>query len=346
MKINTNRAQRNISHARRWLNRAMKDFSLFKKIVPFDKRTNKPVRCSDPALAVYLLQQSVEKAVKAAAIASGQYKTRNFIHYYKHNSLALIMNLNNKIVAQSQAMGLGPVAKMMGIDLADGESKLNTLENQIMGGIPLLDKNGKEVDFRSESIRITPEVIDQILDMIIRNRGLILDVVRTTFNVLPNLGIHKGHGVIEDPEAFLKNLSDLITNTLKVKSPSEEQLKVPIEFIKYMTSSGFEPVDELNRTDTIMNYLGVWAFSNALYCLTYFTFAHESTSRYPLKQKGDIEKGDIGCDDYNESLAIVNRIGKLGYVTSLTLNDMKDEIDTLAFFFAAGQDRKKTRNNR
>ena len=122
MKINTNRDQRNISHARCWLNRAMKDFSLFKKIVPFDKRSNKPIRCSDPALAVYLLQQSVEKAVKAAVIASGQYKTRNFIHYYKHNSLALIMNLNNKIVAQSQAMGLGPVANMMGIDLADGES--------------------------------------------------------------------------------------------------------------------------------------------------------------------------------------------------------------------------------
>jgi len=61
------RTRRNVEHARRWLNRAIKDFALFKKLVPFDKRTNKAVKCSDPALAIYLLQQSVEKAVKAAA---------------------------------------------------------------------------------------------------------------------------------------------------------------------------------------------------------------------------------------------------------------------------------------
>ncbi len=336
MIIKSNKARKNIKYARLWLSRAIKDFNLFKKLVPFDKRTNKPVRCSDPALAVYLLQQCVEKTVKAAAIASGQYKTRDFIRFYSHNSLALIMNLNNKIVAQIQDMGLGPVATMMGIDLADGESKLNTLENQIMGVSPLLDKDGKEVDFRSESMRITPEVIDQILDMIIRNRNLILNIIRTTFSLLPNLGIHKGQGVIEDPEAFLRDLSDLVTTTLKVRSPSEEQLKAPIEFVKRMIDSGFKPVDELDRSDTIMNYLGVWAFSNALLFLTYFTFAHESTSRYPLKQRGNIKKGKIGCDDYNESLGIVSRIGEIGYVTSLTLNDMKSEIDTFAFFFAAG----------
>ena len=334
MDVNTGRAKKNVEYARRWLNRAIKDFNLFKKLVPFDKRTSKPVRCSDPALAVYLLQQSVEKAVKAAAIASGQYKARDFIHYYSHNSLALIINLNNKIVVKIKDIGLEPVARMMGRDLMNGESKLGRLENQIMGITPLLDKNGKEVDFRSESIRITPEVIDQILDMIIRNRSLILDIIRTTFNLLPTLGIHKGHEVTEDPEAFLRNLSNLVTTTLKVRSPSEEQLKAPIEFVKHMISSGFEPVDELKRRDTIMNYLGVWAFSNALLFLTYFTHAHESTSRYPLKQRGNIKKGKIGCDDYDESLGIVNRIGKIGYVTSLTLNDMKDEIDSLALFFA------------
>ncbi len=343
MKIHRNKAKGNTEYARRWLNRAMKDFTLFKKLVPFDKRTNKPVRCSDPALAVYLLQQSVEKAVKAAAITSGQYKARDFIHYYSHNSLALIINLNNKIVAKIQAMGLDSITKMMGVDLLDGKSKQGRLESQLMGITPWLDNDGKAVDIKSESISITPEVIDQILDMVVRNRSMLLDVIRTTFNLLPGMGIHKGKGEkgeIDGPQAFLKHLSDSISPSLNIRSPSEEQLKVPFEFVKHMIDSGFEPVNELERTDTIINYLGVWAFSNALLFLTYFTFAHESTSRYPLKQRGNIKKGKkIGCDDYNESLGIVNRIGEIGYVTSLTLNDMKNEIDSLAFFFATGQDR-------
>ena len=98
MKVNKDKTQKNMEYARRWLDRAIKDFSVFKKIVRFDNKTKKTVRCSDPALAIYLLQQSIEKAVKAVAVASGQYEARDFVGFYKHNSLALILNLNNKIV--------------------------------------------------------------------------------------------------------------------------------------------------------------------------------------------------------------------------------------------------------
>ena len=96
MAIDNQKVGSNVEHAKRWLNRAIKDFNLFKKLVIFDNRIKKPARCSDPALAVYLLQQSVEKTVKAVAIASGQYEARDFVQFYKHNSLALIINLNLK----------------------------------------------------------------------------------------------------------------------------------------------------------------------------------------------------------------------------------------------------------
>jgi hypothetical protein len=69
---NTNKVSKNLVFAERWLNRAIKDFDAFKRLVPFDRKTKKTVICQDPALAVYLLQQCVEKSVKAAAIASGQ----------------------------------------------------------------------------------------------------------------------------------------------------------------------------------------------------------------------------------------------------------------------------------
>jgi hypothetical protein len=334
MKPHEEKAKANMEHARRWLNRAIKDFTLFKKLVLFDKRTNKPVKSADPALAVYLLQQSIEKAVKSAAIASAQYNARDFIRYFKHNSLALIVDLNTKIISQIQALGLGPIAAMTGIDLVDGGSRLAVLENQIIGAAPLLDKNGKRLDFRTESRRIPPETIDQILDMVIENRRLSLDVVRTAFKILPTMGVRKGHAVIDNPQEFLEQLSESISANMKVRPPSKEQLKVPLEFIKRASELSFSPLAELKRGDTIANYLGVWAFSNALLFLSYLTFAHEDTTRYPLEQKGNIQAGKIGCDDYDNTLGVVNRIGRVGYVTSLTLNDMRNEIDNIALFFA------------
>ena len=338
MNIDEKRAKRNIEYARRWLNRAIKDFSVFRKLVPVDRKTNKPIRCSDPALAVYLLQQSIEKAVKAAAIASGQYGATDFRHYYSHNSLGLITNLYNRIIAQLQVMDLDTVAKQMGIDLLDGESKLKMLENQVMGKTHLLGKNGEDVDFRSASIRISPEVIDQIINMIMQIRSSTLAITRVAFSMLPKLRVQKGQAVVEDTEGFLKSLADSIATELQIRSPSEEQTKAAIDLVQQMIDSGFEPVGKLKRRDIITDNVGAWALSTALFFLSYLTFAHEGTSRYPLKRGGNIKTGKIGCDDYDATLGIVNRIGEIGYVTSLTLNDMRTEIDTLAIFFAVTGD--------
>ncbi|MFC1916945.1 hypothetical protein ACFLX1_02310 [Chloroflexota bacterium] len=49
------------------------------------------------------------------------------------------------------------------------------------------------------------------------------------------------------------------------------------------------------------------------------------------------DTGRLGCDDYTEELGIVKRIGQIGYATSLTLNEMKNEIGTIAYFFSAEQ---------
>lgn len=331
------RIWKNLEYAQRWLDRAIKDFEAFHRLVPFDKRTRKTIRCSDPALAVYLLQQSVEKAVKAAAIASGQYKTKDFTNYYKHNSLALILNLNKKIITKIDVLGLKPVTDLMGIDLADGNLKLRDLENQVMGGtLNSMPESEKKVNFKEESIHISPEVIDDILNRIMKARTSILDIIRSVFSHLPELGIRKGFETVENPEEIVQILSDKITSDLKFRSPSEAQLKAPVEFTKILSKHSVQLTDELNRTDMINAYLGLWSFSIALYLLTYLTFAHESPSRYPRKP-GKVDKlrlDKLGCEDYDEGLGIVNRIGRIGYVTSLTLNDMKQELEAIAFFFA------------
>lgn len=332
------RIGKNLEYAQRWLDRAIKDFEAFKRLVPFDKRTHKTIRCSDPALAVYLLQQSVEKAVKAAAIASGQYKTNDFTTYYKHNSLALILNLNKKIITKIDLLGLKPVANLMGIDLVNGDLKLSDLENQVMGGkLNSTLETEKKVNFREESVSISAEIIDNILNKIIQARTLILDIIQSAFAHLPELGIRKGRGTVENPEVFTQKLSDSITSDLKLCAPSEAQMKAPVELLKILSNHSVPPTDGLKRTDMIANNLGFWSFSIALYFLTYLTFAHESPSRYPRKpgKADNVKTNELGCEDYDERLGIVNRIGRIGYVTSLTLNDIKEELETIAFFFAA-----------
>ncbi len=336
MKIKKDKTQKNIEYARRWLDRGVKDFNVFKKIVRFDNKTKKTVRCSDPALAVYLLQQSIEKAVKAVAIASGQYEARDFVRFYSHNSLALILNLNNKIVAKIKDLGLDSVTSFMGINLSDGESKSNIVESQVLGKTPLISKEGKRVNFKIETLSLRPEVIDKLLDSSIFIRKRLLDVIKSTFSLLPGMGVRKGHYNIDNEDEFIKRLSEGLSAQLGTTPLSEEQLKAPMEFLRVMDSLGLEVANgSINKDNMTANYLSVWGFSYSLLWLTYFTFAHESSSRYPLKHKGNVNTGRLGCDDYTEELGIVNRIGQIGYATSLTLNEMKNEFESVAYLFSA-----------
>lgn len=334
MTRNINKSQKNLEYANRWLNRAIKDFNLFKLLVPFDRKTRKPVKCSDPALAVYLLQQSVEKAVKATALASQQYEYKD-LRKFGHNSLALIINLNNKMVEALKNLGLDSKAALLGLNIEEGEQKLSDFDKQLRGEIKWLDKNGEKVKIDNESRSVTPELIDIILDTAILSRKKILEIIRVSFGVLSDILGKQDKIANINPEMFAKILSEGISKNLNVKPLDEDQLKFPFEVTKQMNILGLESKDNFpNRKDTITNYLGVWAFSYSLLWLTYLTFSHESTSRYPLKNKGDIKKGRIGCDDYDDNLGIVNRIGRIGYATNLTLNEMKNQINTIGSFFS------------
>jgi hypothetical protein len=327
----------NLEYAQRWLARAIKDFDAFKKLAIFDKKAHDTIRCSDPALAVYLLQQSVEKAVKAVAIASGQYTVEELKGKYGHNSLALILNLYRKSVAQIKLLGLGPIVDLMGVDLENGVLKLTDLENKAFGRKPVLVVEGDKMEsMRAESIRISPKVIDQILDMVIQLRSLFLHGVRSAFIHLPELGIRKGHGTVEDPEAFIGALSYKMAADLKAPSLSEAQLKAILDLNKVTSTSSIQSSSGIKRSSMINAQLGIWSLSIALIFLTYFTFGHEHTSRYPRELVSADKKkmAKLGCEDYDNNLGIVNRLGRLAYVTSLTLNDIKKEPESIAFLFA------------
>lgn len=88
-----NEKNQRILKAKSWLNRAKKDYQGYAKIVGRQFIYSKKNSAEDPALAIYLLQQASEKAVKAIAVASGDFEEGEL---FTHNSLMLILDLIQK----------------------------------------------------------------------------------------------------------------------------------------------------------------------------------------------------------------------------------------------------------
>lgn len=91
-------SERRSRRAKSWLRRARLDYAGFERVsgLHYSSRKNVPLR--DPALSVYLLQQAVEKAVKAIAVASGEFETKEFTRDYQHHSLKLFLDFYLKVL--------------------------------------------------------------------------------------------------------------------------------------------------------------------------------------------------------------------------------------------------------
>ena len=302
------------------------------KFVKFDKHTRGGVRCSDPALAVYLLQQSVEKAVKALAVASGKYDIkRDFSTRYRHNSLELILNLYERMTGQLTTLGLDPMFGMMGINVTTELLKLKDVQAKAGGRVKLAPD--KEETLIQESRRITPEVLGQLIDMMLLIRSGILNAIDVAFEELGRMSVNESG---KTPEVIVSELSQKVSSRMNIQSLTATQQQATFEFLKVSGKLGLKPKDQIKEVETKQNYLDVWATSVSLYLLAYITFGHESTARYPRYTTDENSNNgkSLGYQDYTDNLAVVNQIGRLGYIVGLTLQHMKNEIELIEFVFA------------
>jgi len=116
----------NLEKSIRWLRRAQMDLNAFKKIAPSDRNTHKIIRCSDPALGVYLLQQSIEKTTKAVAAATGKYSDRRLMSH-GHNSLDVLLGFYREILTTiTNHPEMDTIGKGLGLDFHKG---LNNILN-------------------------------------------------------------------------------------------------------------------------------------------------------------------------------------------------------------------------
>lgn len=94
---NSAKAEERLAEARRWLARARKDHEAYQRLVGRSFALQEGAPPKDPALAIYLLQQANEKALKGLAIASGKYSHQD-LEKFSHDSMALYADFLDKLL--------------------------------------------------------------------------------------------------------------------------------------------------------------------------------------------------------------------------------------------------------
>ncbi len=316
-----------LENAKYWVRRANKDLVAFKKFVPFNRQTYKNIRCSDPALAVYLLQQSIEKAVKAVVIASGQYTPTAIRRTFSHNSYDLLLDFYLRVLSKVRDLGLDDLYTLLsGIGVIQAEEKIS---------------DARRVSECKELAKASSGFVERLLVIAenIRN-DTILKTLKDVFGPHSKVRTQEQNKLFETVEDILEIFNRIWTRDLKQLPPTASQLAIASNVTELFARLFQIPNDEKPTEPITVNrhtetWLSIWSLMS-LIIVAALTFPHESSSRYPrLPQvmERDTSTEELDCDDYDQELGIVKHIGHLGYVTQLILNDMDKMLDDVALFF-------------
>lgn len=325
----------NLKYSYKWLRRARNDLKVFKQLVSCDKDTHKIAHCKDPALSVYLLQQSIEKATKAVAAATGKYPYRK-LKSHGHNSLAVLLDFYRRIILSigNKSLGTELFSKVFGQDVKSGSAKIQSVLTESQK--TLRDRKPGEKLYSQQFATASASEIDNILDFLlkIRKEGFI-GVLSSLFGPHGKIPINGKQLDTNTPERFVNSFLGQAGTRMNLPQLSDSQREAMLEMVKALTQNGISRDDEtkkyvLKRRDFEEQNLGQWSLI-ALLFLAAFTFPHESTTRYPGPCKKCLEPA--GCEDYSEELGIVNRIGRMGYVTMLAIDGLKPELKAISSFF-------------
>jgi hypothetical protein len=186
-------------------------------------------------------------------------------------------------------------------------------------------------------LRISVFAIDSVLDILIRLRKANIDLIKSISIRFKEFETPLNSAMSDiERQSIVETIINAITKDLGVNPLSQEMKNAPLEMLKSIQENGFklDSAFEESRMKQIM--LGEWSSLSLLF-LSYFTFAHESYTRYP----DDIERGEttdlhLGCYDYTpEKITVVARLGRLGYITQLTLNEIRNELPAIRRFFSS-----------
>lgn len=241
-----------------WIERSRKDYEAAKLL-----------KTRDPALAIYLLQQCVEKRVKAFAVASGKFDSDN-IKKFNHNSKCLLIELWRKLAASEGSSTLSSIVDLQNAPAQDLIEALEyTMELKRLRLFPTsftFEQNdtlrlslriaGKELDYLYQYSESPPSLT--LTETPLESLG-----TRSLVDLAIHLSLDSGMKALVAPGVSEKR---------KIKASLESQFS----------------------KDKLLF---------ALFLLAALTFGHEASTRYP-----GYARDKLGCQHYTDNLPIVKHI--------------------------------------
>lgn len=337
-----------LSNARSLLRRARQDFGVFRRIAgPGYLRYGKG-HPNDPALAVYLLQQCVEKTVKSVAVASGRFTMEDFKSKYSHDSLALYCDFFLCVSMTPMASAIDFVAtetKQPVASVGDFQARLR----QIKQYTDRRHRDPRDPDWWHEFATAPPESVRLAMDYLITTRHNVLKFSHTLLKGTLRFDADQIAAYMDDPtaERFMSASSRAFREL-----PDEKRIESAMslmsllspaatgkgfrDYLRQLAATGGGPeVQILKRGPTIdKGLLGAWA-SGALMFLAAYTFPHEATCRYPedVAAKGSSKTKLLDCESYSDELGVVKWLNKVAKVTELVVQDIEDGMESVALAF-------------
>jgi hypothetical protein len=260
-----------------WIERSRKDYHAARML-----------KSKDTSLSIYLLEQCIEKSVKALAVASGEFTPEEIKKEFSHNSQELLIQLWQKLESNKSSSTLSSI---FDLDPSD-EDLFETL--QLIKNLQSLSLFSTHFKFEeNDSLKLSLQIKGKEFHFLFIYHMSPPSLILTE---LPSQ-TSKAKGLVDLALLFLidSGMNALITK--KVSDSSIIQANLESQFSR----------DRL-------------FFS--LFLLAALTYKHQASSRYPSS-----DKKNIGCQDYTENLPIVRHIELLFKIISAILPEVYNALE-------------------
>ena len=314
-----------------WLKQARRDCRVIGILLSGRRHRGSGTRYAETS--VYLLQQSVEKAVKSLMVATGE-DERKFRNQIGHNSLKAVMNFLEPMFQSSvfaEFLDTASNVSDMGVPDARGADRMF---NRIV-------RMARRDEFRELAVISANEMRPLVHLMKVLYEG----IDRETKRLVPST-MELPNDLGESPSSSDTDLFWHLIMSLLKKPPN-----VPDEYLSIVKSS-LDPISpqlikELRNTNTKLTINRGQLLSDvlrpvlfvlpSLYLLAALTYPHEAYSRYPAPYgisedpREAIENyGTLGSQHYTPDLGIVALLPDVHHWTRSMLDNLRPLLESVA----------------